>query len=78
MYAEGVEEVPWKAKAKPKDSTGTQVTAAQEQTFNTRSTEARFNHTRQDHSCRLCKHATEKVQHIVLGCKMQAGTTWHN
>lgn len=61
-----------------KDSTGTQAVTAQEQPFNTRSTEARFNHTRQDHSCRLCKHATEKVQHVVCGCKMQAGTTWHN
>ena len=36
--------------------------------------EAGVYHTRQDPRCTLCKKIPETVQHIVAGCKMQAGT----
>ena len=64
----------WLEKAGLTDSTEALILAAQEQALGTRSIEAGVYHTRQDPRCRLCKDASETVQHIVAGCKMQAGT----
>ena len=47
--------------------------AAQEQKLNRRSVEAGVYPSRQDPSCRLCKVASETMQHIKAGCKMQVG-----
>uniref|UniRef100_A0A8C4WGB1 Reverse transcriptase domain-containing protein n=1 Tax=Gopherus evgoodei TaxID=1825980 RepID=A0A8C4WGB1_9SAUR len=59
-----------------KDSTEALIIAAQEQALSTRSIEAGFYHTGEDPRCRLCREASETVQHIVAGCKMQAGTAY--
>ena len=48
-----------------KDSTEALIMAAQEQALSTRAVEARVYHIRQDSRCRLCKEASETVQHIV-------------
>ena len=66
----------WLEKAGLADSTEALILAAQEQALGTRSIEAGVYHTRQDPRCRLCKDASETVQHIVAGCKMQAGTAY--
>ena len=66
----------WLEKAGLTDSTEALILAAQEQALGTRSIEAGVYHTRQDPRCRLCKDASETVQHIVAGCKMQAGTAY--
>ena len=64
----------WLEKAGLTDSTDALILAAHEQALGTRWIEAGVYHTRQDPRCRLCKEASETVQHIVAGCKMQAGT----
>ena len=66
----------WLEKAGLTDSTEALILAAQEQALGTRSIEAGVYHTRQDPRCRLCKEASETVQHIVAGCKMQAETAY--
>ena len=38
------------------------------------SSRAGIYHTRQDPRCRLCKEASQTVQHIVAGCEMQTRT----
>ena len=83
MYHRQIEEVAdikksyqWLEKAGLKDSTEALIMAAQEQALSTRSIEAGNYHTRQDSRCRLCKDAPETVQHIIAGCKMQAGTAY--
>lgn len=54
------------------------ITAAQEQAVSTRSIKAGVYHTRQGPRCRMCKEASETVQHIVEGCKFrQEHTEWH-
>ena len=83
MYHRQIEEVAdikksyqWLEKAGLKDSTEALIMAAQEQALSTRSIEVGIYHTRQDPRCRLCKDAPETVQHIIAGCKMQAGTAY--
>uniref|UniRef100_A0A087XGF1 Reverse transcriptase zinc-binding domain-containing protein n=2 Tax=Poecilia formosa TaxID=48698 RepID=A0A087XGF1_POEFO len=66
----------WLEKAGLKDSTEALILAAQEQALNTRAIEAQIYHTRQDPRCRLCKEASETVQHITAGCKMLAGKAY--
>ena len=58
----------WLEKAGLTDSTEALILAAQEQAPGTRWIEAGVYHTRQDIRCRLCKDASETVQHIVAGC----------
>jgi len=58
------------------ESTEALIMAAQEQALNTRAIEAVVHLIRQEPRCRLCKEASETVQHIAAGCKMQAGTTY--
>jgi len=60
----------WLEKAGLKDSPVTLIMAAQEQALSTRAIEAGVCHIRQDPRCRLCKEASETVQHIATGCKM--------
>jgi len=50
--------------------------AGVEQALSTRVIEAWVYHIRQDPRCRLCKEASETVQPIVVGCKMQAGMAY--
>ena len=52
------------------------IMAAQEQALNTRSIQAGIDHTIQDGRCRLCKQATESVQHIVSGCSQLASKAY--
>ena len=66
----------WLEKAGLTDSTEALILAEQEQALGTRWIDAGLYHTRQDPRCRLCKDASETVQHIVAGCKMQAGTAY--
>ena len=71
----------WLEKAGLADSTEALILAAQEQALGTRSIEAGVYHTRQDPRCRLCKEASETVQHILAERKMQPGkafTERHN
>ncbi|CAJ0940348.1 unnamed protein product [Ranitomeya imitator] len=63
----------WLEKTGLRDSTEALIIAAQEQALSTRSIEAGIYHTRQDPRCKLC---SETIQHIVAGCKMQAGTAY--
>ncbi|CAK6954711.1 zinc-binding domain-containing protein%2C partial [Scomber scombrus] len=66
----------WLEKTGLKDSTEELIVAAQEQALSTRSIKAGVYHTRQDPRCRLHKDAPQTVQHIIAGCKMQAGTAY--
>ena len=79
MYHQQTEEVAditksyqWLEKAGLKDSTEELIMAAQEQALSKRSIRAGVYNTRQDPRCWLCKDA-ETVQHIMSGCKIQAG-----
>jgi len=62
----------WLEKAGLIDSMEVLIMAAQEQALSKRAIEARVCHTRRDAKCRLNKEASETVQLIVAGCKMQA------
>lgn len=66
----------WLEKAGPKDSTKPLIMAGWEQELSSRSIEARMYRTRQVPRYRLCKDASETVQHIAVGCKMKAGTAY--
>jgi len=59
----------WQDEADLKDSTEVLIMAAQEQALKQRVIEARVYHTRQGSRCRLCKEASDTVQHIVVRCK---------
>jgi len=80
MYHWQIEEVAdiersyqWLDKAGQKDRTEALIMAALRQALSTR--EAGVYHTRQD-PCRLWKEASETEQHIVAGCRIQAGTAY--
>jgi len=64
----------WQRKAVLKDSTEALIMAALEQALSSRAIEAGVYHTRQPPRCRLCKEASETVQHMVKECKMQTST----
>ena len=73
MYHQQIEEVAdieksyqWIENAGLKESTGALIMASQ-------SNRGQVYHIRQDPRGRLCKKASETVQHIVTGCKMQTG-----
>ncbi|XP_078017068.1 uncharacterized protein LOC144458442 [Epinephelus lanceolatus] len=66
----------WLENAGLTDSTEALIIAAQEQALSKRAREARVYHSRSDPRCRLCKDASETVQHIVAGCTMQAGSAY--
>ncbi|XP_078022977.1 uncharacterized protein LOC144462717 [Epinephelus lanceolatus] len=66
----------WLKNAGLTDSAEALIITAQEQALSTRAIEARVYHSRSDQRCRLCKDAPETVQHIVAGCKMQAGSAY--
>ncbi|KAM6449746.1 uncharacterized protein PHA67_017094 [Liasis olivaceus] len=71
----------WLERAGLKDSTEALIIATQKQAPSTRSIEVGVYHSRQGPRCRLCREASETVQHIMAGCKMQARTAyteWHN
>ena len=66
----------WLEKAGLKDSTEALIIASQDQALNTRSIEARVDHTRHDPRFRLCKDTPETVQHIAAGCKILAAKAY--
>ena len=83
MYRRQIEEVAdieksyqWLEKVGLKDSTEALIMATQEQTLCTKAIVAGVYHIRQDSRCRLCIEASETVQHVLAGCKMQAGTAY--
>ena len=66
----------WFEKTELTDNTEALMLAVQKQALGTKSMEAGVYHTRQDPMGRLCKEASETVQQIVIGCKMQAGKAY--
>ena len=64
----------WLEKAGLKDSIEALIMAAQEQTVSTRAVEVYY--IKQDPRCRLCKEVSETAQHLVAGCKIQAGMAY--
>jgi len=50
------------------------LVAEQEQVPSTKPIQARAYYDRQDSRCRLWKDSTKIIQHIIAGCKIQAGT----
>lgn len=84
MYHSQIEEVAdieksyqWLGRAGLKGSTEALTMAVQEQALSIRSVEAGIYQIRDDSRCRLCKDASETIQHITVGCKIQAGRgTW--
>jgi len=70
-YADIKKSYKWLEKSVLTDSTEAVMMAPQEQALSTRAIEAEVYNIRQNTRCRPGKEASETVQHIIAGCKIQ-------